>query len=82
MLTDEVRKLRAARPFQPFAIRLADGVTQHRVRRPDALILTREGIIALVDAAEQLHIVNPLQIAQVTLGRAPRKPRRVSPVAG
>jgi hypothetical protein len=78
VLTDEIRELRAARPFQPFIIRLADGVTQHVIRAPDTLILTADGIMALVDAKEQLHILNPMQIAQVTLERTPRASRSSS----
>lgn len=73
MIVDQLRELRTRKPFRPFEVHLNDG-NRFRIRGPMDLMVTRAGDIALVDDQDVLHILNHIQITQVTMSRARSKP--------
>ena len=72
MRRDEILQLLRQQPFQPFRLRLSNGIV-HEIRHPDMGIVTPSAMVvgvpsqgaAAVDAAENFVIISLVHIVQV-----------------
>lgn len=77
MTTEQLDRMHQARPFQPFAIYLADG-TKHRVVSPEFLSRTQGGrTIFLSTGGESVVTIDLLLVTKLAVGNgAPSRRRR------
>ncbi len=74
-MTDEVRKLLHAVPFQPFLVKTSDG-KQYRVKHPDFVAISpKGGRLTLFDDEETTTTVSALHIVAVEPVRAKARSR-------
>jgi hypothetical protein len=74
-MTDEVRKLLHAVPFQPFFVKTSDG-KQYRVKHPDYVAISpKGGRLTLFDEEETTTTVSALHIVAVEPARAKARSR-------
>lgn len=76
MTTDQIRALHQAKPFKPFTIHVADGVS-YEVQHPENLMQTPGGrTLVVTTGSDAVAIVDLLLVTRITLSNGSGATRR------
>ncbi len=77
MTIEKIRKVHQARPFQPFALHMADGRSVH-VSRPETLFVppTAERTIIAATSEDDFEIIDLLLVTSIEIGKRQARRRR------
>ena len=76
MRVDDLRKAHQARPFQPFSIRVADGM-EYTVNHPEFMSFSLSGRTVVVATPDDWYaIIDTMMITSVHVGNGKKPTRR------